>query len=324
MMQRPILEVKNLSTTFHTFRGIIHAVSGVSFHLNEGEILGIVGESGSGKTVANLSLLHLVEGGVVQADVMRYQDIDLSSLKEKEMEKLRGAEISMIFQDPMSSLNPLYTIGHQIEESLKLHTKLNRKERRARMIDLLSKVGISDPESRLKSYPFQYSGGMRQRIIIAIALAVNPKIIIADEPTTALDVTVQAQVLRLLTDLIHNESRSMILITHDLGVVSKTTDRVVVMYAGKAMESGITKDVIHEPMHPYTDGLLRSIPRFHENQERLYQIPGMVPRAYDLPKGCRFEPRCPKAQPICKNEEPPVRKMSNGREIACFFPISKG
>ncbi|WP_432401478.1 ABC transporter ATP-binding protein [Wukongibacter sp. M2B1] len=324
-MGNKILEVKGLRTYFHTFKGVVKAVDGISFSLDKGEILGIVGESGSGKSVTSFSILKLVEEpGVVEAEKILFKGEDLAKKSERGMMKVRGKEISMIFQDPMTSLNPLYTIQDQIEEMLLLHGNLNEKQRKERCIELLKLVGIPNPEFRLKSYPHQFSGGMRQRVIIAIALAANPKLIIADEPTTALDVTIQAQILRLMKELVKNNDASLILITHDLAVVSQMADKIVVMYCGKIVEEGSTYDIINNAAHPYTEGLLNSIPRLSKNQDRLEQIPGMVPNMFDLPEGCKFAPRCKYSQEKCFNEEPGNILVGDEHSTACHFPLKEG
>lgn len=321
-MSEILLSIQNLRTYFHTFKGVVKAVDGIDFDLHRNEILGIVGESGSGKTVANLSAMKLIdEPGIVEADGIYLDGVDISKKSEREMSKIRGKDISMIFQDPMTSLNPLYTIQKQMEEVLILHTKLNKEERRQKCIELLRQVGIPNPENRLKDYPHQFSGGMRQRVIIAIALATNSKIIIADEPTTALDVTVQYQVLELLKDLVREQNASMIFITHDLAVVSQITDRIIVMYCGKIIEEGATVEVIHHPKHPYTEGLLSSIPRLREDKPRLDQIPGMVPNMFEMPKGCSFSPRCKYCQELCQKEEPVKIEHSAGHFVACHYPL---
>lgn len=320
-----LLDVRNLRTYFYTFKGVVKAVDGISFYLRNGEILGIVGESGSGKSVANLSILKLIDDpGVVNADKIIFNGEDLLKKNEKEMALIRGSDISMIFQDPMTSLNPLYTIGKQIEEVLKIHTSMNKNQRKEKCIELLRIVGIPNPEKRLKDYPHQFSGGMRQRVIIAISLAVNSRLIIADEPTTALDVTVQAQILELLKDLVTRKKSSLIFITHDIAVVSSLTDRVIVMYCGKIMEEGKTSEIINSPQHPYTEGLLNSIPRFRENKKRLEQIPGMVPSMLNIPKGCSFAPRCKYKADICMRLEPPKKEVQDGRFVACHFPLGGG
>lgn len=324
-MDNKLLEVKGLKTYFYTFKGVVKAVDDISFSLDKGQILGIVGESGSGKSVTSFSILKLIEEpGVVEAEEIVFKGEDLVKKSEKEMMKIRGKEISMIFQDPMTSLNPLYTIQQQIEEMLILHDKLDEKQRRERCIELLKLVGIPNPEDRLKSYPHQFSGGMRQRVIIAIALAANPKLIIADEPTTALDVTIQAQILKLMKELVNRNNASLILITHDLAVVSQMADKIVVMYCGKIVEEGSPYEIINNPYHPYTEGLLGSIPRLNENKNRLEQIPGMVPSMFDLPKGCKFAPRCKYYQDKCLNEEPKKVKIDKEHYVSCHFPLKGG
>lgn len=321
-MQEKLLEVKNLRTYFHTFKGIVKAVDGISFSLGKGEILGIVGESGSGKSVTCFSVLKLIEEpGVVQADEIRFQGKDITLASEKEMAKIRGKDISMVFQDPMTSLNPLYTIGKQIEEMLILHEpQMDKDQRKKRCIELLNAVGIPNAEQQLKAYPHQFSGGMRQRVVIAIALAANPKLIIADEPTTALDVTIQAQILKLMKKLVQERQASLILITHDLAVVSEMVDRIIVMYCGKIVEQGPVDKIINEPSHPYTIGLLDSIPRLRKEQDRLDFIPGMVPNMYDLPSGCLFAPRCKACKEICHSREPEMKTVGSNHSAACHFP----
>lgn len=325
-MGKTLLQVEHLRTYFHTFRGVVKAVDDVSFSLDEGQVLGIVGESGSGKSVTSFSILKLVESpGVVQSEHIYFNGEDISRKSEKEMMKIRGKDISMVFQDPMTSLNPLYTIEKQITEMLDLHQKgMSKKEKRERCIELLRMVGIPNPEDRLKSYPHQFSGGMRQRVIIAIALAANPKLIIADEPTTALDVTIQAQILKLMDRLVKEQNASLILITHDLAVVSQMADRIIVMYCGKIVESGSRDDVIRRASHPYTVGLLNSIPRMAEEQERLESIPGMVPSMLDLPNGCYFAPRCKYCQEICRTQVPTEQSVGDGHVVCCHFPLKGG
>ena len=325
-MGKTLLQVEHLRTYFHTFRGVVKAVDDISFSLDEGQVLGIVGESGSGKSVTSFSILKLVESpGVVQSEHIYFNGEDISRKSEKEMMKIRGKDISMVFQDPMTSLNPLYTIEKQITEMLDLHQKgMSKKEKRERCIELLRMVGIPNPEDRLKSYPHQFSGGMRQRVIIAIALAANPKLIIADEPTTALDVTIQAQILKLMDRLVKEQNASLILITHDLAVVSQMADRIIVMYCGKIVESGSRDDVIRRASHPYTVGLLNSIPRMAEEQERLESIPGMVPSMLDLPNGCYFAPRCKYCQEICRTQAPTEQSVGDGHVVFCHFPLKGG
>lgn len=324
-MQNKLLEIKHLKTYFKTFKGVVKAVDDVSFTLNKGEILGIVGESGSGKSVTSFSILKLIENpGVISADKIIFDGKDLTNAKEKEMIKIRGKEISMVFQDPMTSLNPLYTIQKQMEESLIIHfPKMNAVQRKARCIELLTSVGIPNPEERLKSYPHQFSGGMRQRVIIAIALATNPKLIIADEPTTALDVTIQSQILKLMKKLVREKDASMILITHDLAVVSEMVDKIIVMYCGKIVEIGSTGDIIKKSLHPYTEGLLDSIPKLREKKERLDFIPGMVPNMFMLPKGCYFAPRCKYCKEICNSEQPKMELVDGIHYVACHYPLNR-
>lgn len=325
-MGKTLLQVENLRTYFHTFRGVVKAVDGISFSLDEGQVLGIVGESGSGKSVTSFSVLKLVESpGVVESDHIYFHGEDISAKSEKEMMKIRGKDISMVFQDPMTSLNPLYTIEKQITEMLDLHQKgMTKKQKQERCVELLRMVGIPNPESRLKSYPHQFSGGMRQRVIIAIALAADPKLIIADEPTTALDVTIQAQILKLMERLVKEQNASLILITHDLAVVSQMADRILVMYCGKIVESGSRDDIIHRSAHPYTVGLLNSIPRMWEEQRRLDSIPGMVPSMLDLPQGCYFAPRCKHCRELCRVKAPEDRQIAEGHIVSCHYPLVGG
>ena len=320
-----LLEVEGLKTYFHTFKGVVKAVDDISFNLKKGEILGIVGESGSGKSVTSFSILGLVEEpGVVKADKIVFDGKDLTSLSEKDMEKVRGKDISMVFQDPMTSLNPLYTIQQQMEEVLILHApELNKEQRRARCLELMTAVGIPNPEDRLAAYPHQFSGGMRQRVIIAIALATSPKLIIADEPTTALDVTIQAQILKLMKRLVRERGASLILITHDLAVVSEMVDKINVMYCGKIVERGDINTVIRHPSHPYTEGLLGSIPKLNTPSDRLDYIPGMVPNMFELPEGCYFAPRCKYCQEICKTTKPETKDLGGGHCVACHFPLGQ-
>lgn len=323
---KKILEVKELRTYFHTFKGIVRSVDNISFDMGRGEILGVVGESGGGKSVTGFSILQLVEEpGKIETGEIIFNGEDLAKKTEAEMNLIRGNEISMIFQDPMTSLNPVYTVGQQLEEVLLIHNKeLGKAQRNQRMIELLGLVGISNPESRLKSYPHQFSGGMRQRVVIAIALASNPKLIIADEPTTALDVTIQAQILKLMKKLVRDQGCSLMLITHDLAVVSEVTDRIQVMYCGKIVETGYSNSIINEHRHPYTQGLLSSIPELDKDKLRLDTIPGIVPNMFDLPKGCYFAPRCEYSQELCLSKEPPKIQVGERHWVACHFPIARG
>ena len=314
-----LLEVKNLKTSFKLFSGTVNAVDGVDFELAEQEILGIVGESGGGKSVTGFSILRLIEPpGRIAGGQILYRGEDLLTKTEEEMRAVRGKEISMIFQDPMTALNPLHTIGRQIDEMLRLHTDLGQRERRSKVLSLLREVGIPNPEERLSAYPHQFSGGMLQRVVIAVALAARPKLIIADESTTALDVTVQAQILHLMADRVKKNGTALILITHDLAVVAGITQRVAVMYCGRIVEEGATDDVIRSPRHPYTKGLLGSIPQMNRRVSRLAQIPGTVPGMFgkNLPAGCAFAPRCPDAEERCHREAPLLHSVA-GRRVSC-------
>lgn len=319
-----ILEVKNLKTHFHTYQGVVKAVDDVSFDLYQGEVLGIVGESGGGKSITGFSIIKLIEEpGIIEQGEINFEGKNLVKMSEYEMNKIRGKKISMIFQDPMTSLNPVYTIGKQLEEVLLLHENLSKQERFKRCVELLNAVGISNAEKRLKNYPHEFSGGMRQRVVIAIALASNPKIIIADEPTTALDVTIQAQILRLMQKLVAENNCSLIMITHDLAVIAEMANRVNVMYCGKIIETGYTKDIINHYAHPYTEGLIGSIPSTDEDKERLTTIKGVVPNMFDLPKGCKFAARCKYSQKVCFENEPEIVDIDGIHKVACFFPLTE-
>jgi oligopeptide/dipeptide ABC transporter ATP-binding protein len=300
-----ILEVTDLRTYFYIDEGVAKAVDGVSLHLMAEETLGIVGESGCGKSVTSLSIMRLIPqppGKIVSGDIV-FEGKDILALPDRRMREIRGNEISMIFQEPMTSLNPVFTVGDQIEETISLHQGLGPRESREKAIEMLSLVGIPSPRTRVDEYPHQLSGGMRQRVMIAIALACNPAILIADEPTTALDVTIQAQILDLLEKLQKEFGMAVMLITHDLAVIAEVSDRVIVMYAGKIVESGRTLDIFENPLHPYTNGLLASIPVLNEEKDRLAVIPGTVPNPTEFPDGCRFAPRCPHAMPKCREGE---------------------
>ena len=318
-----ILEVENLATYFHTFKGVVKSVDRISFSMEEGEVLGVVGESGGGKSVTGFSIIRLIDPpGEITADYVLFDGENLMEKSEKEMNQIRGDKITMIFQDPMTSLNPVYTIERQIAEVLKLHQPgITKAQCRTRGIELLKEVGIPNAEERIKCYPHQFSGGMRQRVVIAIALAGSPKLIIADEPTTALDVTIQAQVLQLMKRLVSEKGCALMLITHDLAVVSEITDRVNVMYCGHIVESAPTRELIEKPLHPYTKGLLASIPGSGavREDERLEVIPGMVPNMFDLPKGCKFAPRCAACMEVCREREPETITVSPGRQVACHL-----
>jgi oligopeptide/dipeptide ABC transporter ATP-binding protein len=325
-MSAVLLDVRDLKTWFHTFKGVVKAVDGVSFNLKKGAILGIVGESGGGKSITGFSILKLIDPpGRFEGGQVLFEGEDLLTKTEQEMQKIRGNKISMIFQDPMTSLNPLYTIGEQIEESLRRHQPgLVAKERRTRAVELLRMVGIPSPEARIDCYPHQFSGGMRQRVIIAISLATSPALIIADEPTTALDVTVQAQIIQRLTELVREKNTSLILITHDLALVSEVADEILVMYCGKVVESGLVEELINRPLHPYTAGLLHSIPSLATEGARLEQIPGMVPSPFALPNGCKFAPRCSRCRQVCDEQEPDVSESGSGHKVWCHFPLEGG
>ncbi|WP_298817200.1 ABC transporter ATP-binding protein [Chloroflexus sp.] len=321
----PLLEVRDLRTYFQTQDGIVKAVDGVSFYVNRGETLGIVGESGCGKSVTSLSIMRLIPtppGKIVSGQIL-FDGDDLLQASEEEMRHIRGNRIAMIFQDPMTSLNPVLTIGRQITESLELHLKLTKKEARDRAIELLDMVGIPSASKRLDNYPHQFSGGMRQRVMIAMALSCNPELLIADEPTTALDVTIQAQILELINRLREELGTAVILITHDLGVVAGMTDRVTVMYAGKVVEEGPTHEIFANPRMPYTIGLLRSIPRLDEERgRRLKPIRGLPPNLIDLPPICPFSPRCDYAREECLTSAPELRSVGADHRAACHFDIT--
>ncbi|MGE5578231.1 MAG: ABC transporter ATP-binding protein [Syntrophothermus sp.] len=316
-----LLQVKNLKTSFFTHVGEVKAVDGVSFEIGVGEAVAIVGESGCGKSVTAMSVMGLISppGKIVGGSIL-FNGRELVGLPEKEMQKVRGNEISMIFQDPMTSLNPVLRIRLQIAETLMLHQGMSKKEAGERALELLKLVGIPSPERRINQYPHQFSGGMRQRVMIAMALACNPKLLIADEPTTALDVTIQAQILELMKELKSKLQTSIILITHDLGVVAGLASRVIVMYAGKIVESGSLKDIYYNPQHPYTWGLLKSVPRLHEEEKRkLVPIYGQPPDLLHPPEGCAFAPRCEHAMGICLKEKPAVTEAGPGHQVACWL-----
>jgi oligopeptide transport system ATP-binding protein len=321
----PLLEVRNLQTHFHTQDGVVKAVDGVSFHVERGETLGIVGESGCGKSVTSLSIMRLIPNppGKIAGGQILFDGEDLLQMSEEEMRAIRGNRIAMIFQDPMTSLNPVLTVGRQITESLELHMKLSKREAVSRAAELLGMVGIPSPSKRLDNYPHQFSGGMRQRVMIAMALSCNPELLIADEPTTALDVTIQAQILELINRLKDELDTAVIMITHDLGVVAGMTDRVTVMYAGKVVEEGYTKEIFANPRMPYTIGLLRSIPRLDEERGRkLNPIRGLPPNLIDLPPICPFSPRCDYVQERCLTQVPDLRAVAADHRAACLFDIT--
>ncbi|MGG1396323.1 ABC transporter ATP-binding protein [Bacillus salipaludis] len=316
-----VLEVKDLNISFHTFAGEVQAIRGVSFDLYKGETLAIVGESGSGKSVTTKSIMRLLpeHNSEIKKGEILFGGKDLTKLKDKEMQKIRGHDISMIFQDPMTSLNPTMKIGNQIMEPLIKHQNMSKHDARARAIDLLKLVGIPKPEIRVNQYPHQFSGGMRQRVVIAIALACNPKVLIADEPTTALDVTIQAQILELMKDLQKKIDTSIIFITHDLGVVANVADRVAVMYGGKIVEIGTADEIFYNPKHPYTWGLISSMPDMDTDDEELYSIPGTPPDLLEPPKGDAFAPRNPYAMKIDLEQEPPFFKVSDTHFAATWL-----
>ena len=323
---KPVLEVSGLVTQFRTQDGIVHAVNGVSFELFEGEFLGVVGESGSGKSVSMMSLLKLIPmpPGEILEGTVTFDEKDLLCISPNELREVRGGEIGFIFQDPMTSLNPVITIGNQITESLDLHTDLSSKEATARALELLELVGLPDAAQRLRSYPHELSGGMRQRVMIAMALACSPRVIIADEPTTALDVTIQAQIIELVKDLRHKLGTALIWITHDLGVVAGLADRVLVMYGGQIVEESPVKELYADPQHPYTKGLLDSLPRADQKGEELNSIEGQPPSMYKAPTSCSFAPRCSYAFDRCWKELPTLRVVAPGRKSACFYDMNSG
>ncbi|MBA1334432.1 MAG: Oligopeptide transport ATP-binding protein OppD [Firmicutes bacterium] len=319
-MSEKVLEVKGLKTYFYTDDGVVPAVDGVDFEIRKGETLGIVGESGCGKSVTSLSVMRLIPsppGKITEGQII-FKGKDIVKLSEDEMRKIRGNDISMIFQEPMTSLNPVYTIGDQISEALMLHQGMNKEQALNKSIEMLSLVGIPLPEQRVHEYPHQLSGGMRQRVMIAMALACNPEILIADEPTTALDVTIQAQILELMKDLKDRLDAAIMLITHDLGVIAEVAENVLVMYAGKVVEYSDVMSIFKNPKHPYTKGLLNSIPKLNETREKLDVIEGIVPNPYEMPEGCRFHPRCKHAREICKQQQPELIEFQ-GHQVRCFM-----
>ncbi len=319
-MAEPLLKVDGLRTYFQTDDGLARAVDGVSFDLRKGETLGLVGESGCGKSATALSILRLIPEppGEVAGGAVLFRGRDLLGLTEEEMRGVRGNDIAMIFQEPMTSLNPAFTCGDQIDEAVRLHQGLGRATARERTVEMLRRVGIPDPARRADEYPHQLSGGMRQRVMIGMALSCNPDLLIADEPTTALDVTIQAQILELLERLQQELGMAVLMITHDLGVIAGVTDRVAVMYAGKIVEMGQVEEIFAAPGHPYTRGLLASIPRLTGMQDRLRVIPGAVPDATRFPEGCRFHPRCPHADAFCRERAPALLDVTPGHAVACW------
>jgi len=318
-MPEPLLSVRNLRIEFPIRTGTLLAIDDVSFHINEGEILGVVGESGAGKSITGMSIIGLLDppgrvaGGEVRLDGRR-----IDNLSYEEMRRIRGSTIGAIFQDPLTSLNPLYTIGRQLIETIQTHTNLSQSQARQRALSLLNEVGIPAAEKRIDNYPHQFSGGMRQRVVIALALCANPRLVIADEPTTALDVSVQAQIITLLKKLCREHGAAVMLVTHDMGVIAETADRVAVMYAGRIVEIGPVAEVIQQPKHPYTVGLMGSIPTIGNRIEKLVQIKGSMPRLTDIPAGCAFHPRCPRAFDRCRRERPdPITAETS--DAACWL-----
>ena len=325
MSNQSVLDIQDLKTYFFTYEGVAKAVDGVSYRLAKGEPLGVVGESGCGKSVTALSVLRLIPvppGKVVGGQIL-FKGQNLLSLPEDEMRKIRGNRISMIFQEPMTSLNPVFTVGNQIQETFRLHQGLSKKDSLEKTVEMLKFVNIPTPEKCVERYPHELSGGMRQRVMIAMALACKPEILIADEPTTALDVTIQAQILDLMTKLKEELGMAIILITHNLGVIAEMVRRVLVMYAGKIVEEAKTKTLFENPRHPYTLGLLKSIPRlgdkFRFGKIRLNEIPGVVPSLYDLPPGCKFSTRCPSVMDVCREREPELKEIGEGHFCSCWL-----
>lgn len=319
-----LLQVEQLSVTFSNGSQSVRVIDDLSFSLQKGETLGIVGESGSGKSVTSLAIMGLLPAHSAQVTgrVLLEQE-DLLKLPPRRMQEIRGNKISMIFQEPMTSLNPIQTCGQQIMEPMFLHRRLSKKEARAQAIDLLRLCGIPDPEQRFHEYPHQMSGGMRQRVMIAMALACHPQLLIADEPTTALDVTIQAQILELMKDIQQRQSMSSMMITHDLGIVRDFCDRVLIFYTGQIVESAPVEELFSRPLHPYTQGLIRALPKISEDVERLEAIEGMVPDAGDMPQGCHFHPRCPYAVERCRQEAPPLTDLGGGRCVRCFQALEE-
>lgn len=321
-MEEKILQIQDLTTSFKTERGWLKAIDGVSFDVYSGEMLGIVGESGCGKSVTSQSILRLYEENrtTKYSGIVSFEGKNLFDLSEYEMQKIRGQEISMVFQDALSSLNPVFTVGNQIMESLRIHQGMGKKEAKERAVRLLDQVGIPDPQRRFYQYPFELSGGMRQRVMIAVALACGPRILIADEPTTALDVTIQAQIMDLIVDMNQKLHMGVMLITHDLAVVAETCKRVIVMYLGQIVEEGSVEALFDRPAHPYTKGLMASVPRLNTGKgERLYQIKGTVPLLSQIPQGCRFAPRCPYATEECRQKMPQLKDLGNGQKVRCLM-----
>ena len=325
-MAKTLVEFKDVHTYFYTEAGTVKAVNGVSYKIKEGETVCVVGESGCGKSVTALSLMRLIaapQGEIVKGNIS-FDGKDITSLSEEDMMSIRGNDISMIFQEPMTSLNPVFTVGNQIMESIMLHQKLDKKQARDKAIEMVKLVGIPRAEAIVDSYPHELSGGMRQRIMIAMALSCNPKLLIADEPTTALDVTIQAQILDLMRDIKQKTQTSIMLITHDLGVVAEMADYVVVMYAGKVIEEGPVNDIFKNPLHPYTRGLLKSKPVINQETDRLYSIPGQVPNPIGMKDSCYFHERCEHCMEICKTQIPTIKYYDEQHKISCFLYDGEG
>ena len=321
-MSENILSVQNLHTSFHTDKGEVKAVNGVTFNLEKGKILGIVGESGSGKSLTAYYIMRILEknGRITEGKIL-YKGQDIAAFSEKQMREFRGKCCSIIFQDPMTSLNPVFTVGNQLKEAIELHTDRKGKEAEARAIEMLTLVGVNEPEKRVKQYPYELSGGMRQRVMIAMALACEPDILIADEPTTALDVTIQAQILELMQSLQKKLGMAIIMVTHDLGVIADMCDEIIVMYGGRVCERGTAEDIFYRPHHEYTKGLLRSIPNVDRIGEKLIPIPGTPINLLNMPKGCAFCPRCEEAMKICIEEQPPEMQMPDGHFASCWLNV---
>ena len=327
-----VLDIKDLYVSFDTYAGEVQAVRGVSYHVNEGEVLAVVGESGCGKSVTAQTIMKLnpMPPARIKSGELTLSGIDIIHTPEEDMQKIRGKEVSMIFQDPMTCMNPTMKVGKQIVEAIVHHQKLSKEEANAKAIEMLKLVQIPNAEERANQYPHQFSGGMRQRAMIAMALSCNPKLLIADEPTTALDVTIQAQIIDLLDDIRKKTGTAIVLITHDLGVVASLADRIAVMYAGKVVETGAAKDIFYNPSHPYTSALLNSLPKHDTNKsDKLSSIPGTPPDLLDPPKGCAFASRCEKCMKICQKKQPPIFKLNDGHEASCWLlhkdcPSSQG
>jgi len=322
-MTAPLLSIRNLRTWFYTESGVARAVDGVSLEIGAGETLGIVGESGCGKSVTALSILRLIQppGRIEAGSVIEFEGKDIVTLGDDEIREIRGNRISMIFQEPMSALNPVFTVGDQVAEVARVHAKMSRKEAWDRAVEMLALTGIPDAESRARQYPHQLSGGMRQRVLIAMALMMKPALVIADEPTTALDVTIQAQILDLLVDLQKKIGTSILMITHDLGVIAETASRVIVMYAGEVVEEAQVDELFAKPHHPYTEGLMHSMPHIGHDQDRLNVIPGTVPAPTEWPAGCRFRERCPYSWDLCEAEHPPLYQIGTSHVSRCHLAI---